>query len=361
MRNIVLAGPTMDKALGLVRLGRLKVSPTNVCQLLPGECATRQEELLSVLGSVPSDLANLLDPRLPAPVHLYVSRASGGFSSKKVSFHVLSSPLPLGAFSQLCEGVLVPSWPLYYVLRCAKMKSLSGRLKLGMKLCGSYAHLVPGDESTDWFYREPNKKGKLEVVYHNPRIRPAMSVNEVASFLSSVRYLRGSKSAREAVRLLTDGAASPAEAVLGLMMGLPCKEGGYGFKGIELNPKAPVPQELRSLVSAETYHPDCYLPTIEVDLEMQSYENHSGKRALVHDASRRNDIQTLGIEVRDVTWDCVSHLDKFDKLALQLVQREKERGIAGAFEHGREIKHPDNRAKRRVRLNELLPPWPYEK
>ena len=360
MRDVILAGHTLDRVLGLVRLGRLQTQPVEMRQLLPSQCVTRAEELLSRAESVPSDLATLIDPRGASPVHLYVSRAREVYASSRIVFHVLSSVLPDGAFLQLCDGIIVPSWPLYYVLRCSKLGSLSQRLKLGMELCGSYSHLVVGDESTGCFYREVNKTGDLVSDYRNPRIAPALSVEELISFLSQSRYLRGVSPAREASKLLLNGSASPSETLLALMMSLPCNKGGYGFAHVELNPAVPVPPEMLHLTSTDLYHPDCFLPNIKVDLESQSYENHLGRKALIHDASRRNDIQTLGIEVKDVTWDTTSHLDKLDRLALQLIHKEKELGIKGAAAHERKVKHPDNQAKRKIRLSELLPPWPYE-
>ncbi|MBQ9007353.1 MAG: hypothetical protein IJ092_13445 [Atopobiaceae bacterium] len=360
MRNAILAGPTLDKALGLVRLGRLQARPISMQQLLPGQCVTRKEELLSLAESAPSDLAPLINPQKGTAVHLYVSRAKEVYASKRIVFHVLSSLLPAGAFLQLCEGVLVPSWPLYYAQRCSALDTLSQRLKLGMELCGSYSHLVAGDESTSCFYREANSTGKLVADYRNPRIVPACSVEDLSLFLSQAYYLRGGAPARFAAKLLLDGSASPSETLLALMISLPYKEGGYGFKDVELNPAVPIPPETLHLTSTDLYHPDCYLPAIQVDLESQSYENHLGRKALVRDASRRNDIQTLGIEVKDVTWDTVSHLDKLDRLALQLIHKEKELGVKGAASHEGKVKQPDNKARRKLRLGELLPPWPYE-
>ena len=262
---------------------------------------------------------------------------------------------------RLCDDVLVPSWPLYYVLRCADLKRLSDRLKLGMELCGRYAHLVAGDETTTTFYREANKTGDLVSQYQNPHIEQATTVGEIGMFCSLAKHIAGLRPAHEAATFLIDGSASPNESVLSLMMSLPCRKGGYGFGDVSLNPKVSVKPELRHLVNADTYHPDCYLEAIDTDLEFQSFENHLGRESLVRDASRRNDIQALGIEVKDVTWETVSHLDRLDLLAMQLIHKEQLLGIRGAAAHRRAVTHPDNVAARRARLTELLPPWPYER
>ena len=360
MGVVILAGPTLDKALGLVRIGRLSAEPVDLTQLAPGECVSHPKDLSPIADAAPDDLANLLSLQGGEPVHVFVARAKEAHACKQIKHHVLSSALPAGSFMQLCDGVLVPSWPLYFVLRCSDLKSLSSRLKLGMELCGSYAHLVVGDETTPTFFREANKTGDLVSHYRNPRITPVTNAEEINAFCSLLRRVAGLRLAQEAAALLVDGSASPNESVLGLMMSLPCRKGGYGFDGVSLNPKVPVKPELRHLVNADTYHPDCYLDAIETDLEFQSFENHLGRKALVHDASRRNDIQALGIEVKDVTWDTISRLDKLDQLAFQLIHKEQERNVKGAAAHRRAMEHPDHVAVRRTRLAELLPPWPYE-
>ncbi len=360
MGVVVLAGPTLDRAMGLIRVGRLSTTPIDLAELAPRTCVSRPKDLAPIASAAPQDLADLLSPQGAEPVHVFVASAAEAHACKQVKHHVLSSSLPSDSFMRLCDDVLVPSWPLYYVLRCARLKRLSDRLKLGMELCGRYAHLVAGDETTPTFYREANKTGELVSQHRNPRIKQATTVKEIASFCSLSKRIAGLRPAQEAAAFLLDGSASPNESVLGLMMNLPCRKGGYGFGSVSLNPDVPVKSELRHLVNVDTYQPDCYLEAIETDLEFQSFENHLGRRALVRDASRRNDIQTLGIEVKDVTWDTVSHLDKLDLLARQLAHKEQLLGAKGEAAHRRAIEHPDNVAARRTRLMELLPAWPYE-
>ena len=280
-----------------------------------------------------------------------------------ITYHLCKSTLPEGSFMQLCEGVLVPSWPFYYVLKCREMPSLSERLMLGMELCGSYAHTVVGDRAAGAFFHKPrrNAEGKLFSQWNYPKIEPAITTSELREYLQQQRGIRGLSRAKEAARYLLDGSASPCESALALMVSLPCKLGGYGFAGMELNPKIKVTAEKRHLTRSDTYHPDGYLRQLKTDLEYESDENHSGPQAVRRDKARRKDIQALEIEVKDVTWEMLSHLDSLDLLFEQLLEKEYAFGKDARRKHRQAVREPDNRARRLVRLHELLPPLPYEK
>ena len=81
---------------------------------------------------------------------------------------------------------------------------------------------------------------------------------------------------------------------------------------------------------------------------------------MARDKARRNDIQALGIEVKDVTWEMLSHVGSLDLLFEQLLEKEYAKGFDLQRRHRRKVRNPDNKAKRIVRLGELLPPLPYE-
>ena len=249
-----------------------------------------------------------------------------------VTHHLCRVPLPPESILLLCPRVLVPSWPLYYALRCRDMPCLSDRLLLGMELCGSYSHLIVGDQTTATF---------------SPRIPMATTRQELTTFLKQAHGVRGTRSALEALSYVLDGSSSPGESILALMATLPCKKGGYGFKELELNPKVEVKAEQRHLTRADSYHPDGYLRYLMTDLEYESNESHTSSTAIARDKARRNDIQALGIndiqalgiEVKDVTWEMLSHIESLDLLFEQLLDKEHRMG-----QHSPKCVSHDNRA-----------------
>lgn len=357
---LVLVGPTLDRVLGLMRLRRLVATPLRTGQLKPGTCMSGTHEILALIEALPEPLRALLTPTPAAPLHVMVTAAKESYRARLIKHHVCSSPLPEGSFMRVADGVLVPSWPLYFVLRCRELPKLSDRLKLGMELCGTYSHLIPGDESTSTFTHIANEYGPLESAWNNKRIMPATSAAELRAYLVVATSLRGRTLALEAVRYLLDNSASPCETILGLMASLPCSIGGYGFTHVELNPAKKVPEKLRHLTHFVECHPDCFLVDLQTDLEFASSEHHTGKAALRRDAARRNDIQTMGIEVKDVTWDMLSRFDSLELLFGQLLHKEQAMGVRGHAYHVRRVREHENVERRRRRLQELLPPWPYE-
>ena len=144
------------------------------------------------------------------------------------------------------------------------------------------------------------------------------------------------------------------------MTSLPCEKGGYGFSDLVLNPRIEVKSAERHLTRTDSYHPDGYLRRLNTDLEYESDEFHVGSAAVARDKARRNDIQALGIEVKDVTWEMLSHIESLDLLFEQLLDKEFKLGFDKGRRHLRKVHHPDNQSLRKTRLQELLPPWPYE-
>ena len=358
---VVLAGPTLDQALALVRLGLIQATPSDITRLERHACTGSAREFEEIRTRAPKELRSILTTTRDRPAHVMVAHKSDLHPCNLVQ-HVLGSQLPEGSFMWLCEGVLAPSWPLFFTLRCRDEPSLSGRLMLGMELCGSYSHLIVGDRSTNAYYRRPSRGADDELVvkWNSPKIAPVLTGDALSQYLDQAGGLKGVNRATEALRYLLDGSASPGESALALMATLPCRLGGYGFSGMKLNPTIKVEKERRHLTRFDTYRPDGYLEALETDLEYESDENHSGPKAVARDKARRNDIQALGIEVKDVTWEMLSHIDSLDLLFRQLLEKERTLGFDKRGRHRRQVAHPDSRAKRITRLHELLPPWPYE-
>ena len=56
----------------------------------------------------------------------------------------------------------------------------------------------------------------------------------------------------------------------------------------------------------------------------------------------------------------LSHLESLDLLFEQMLDKERRMGLDKRRQHLKKVHHPDNQALRAIRLQELLPPWPYE-
>lgn len=361
-RYVVLAGPTLDRALALVRLGKLSTRREEDLSLNQDSCASSASDLAQLKGRVSEALIGLITPTENQPVHLYVTCKQQVHASKGVAHHLLSSDLPAGSFMSLGEGIVVPSWELYFLLRCRDEERLSKRLTIGMELCGTYTHLHVADEATTTYYRRPSmvEGNKLVCRWDDPKIDQATTLQKLNTYVESAAGVRGVSRARKTLSFLKDNSASPLESIFAIMASLPCRLGGYGFTTARLNPKMEVSANKRHLTRFDAFHPDCYLQAMDLDLEVESRERHSSAQAIEHDKARRNDIQALGIEVKDVTWEMVSHFDDLELLFDQVLHKEKELGLDKRGCHVRLVKRPEYVARRRALLQELLPDWPYE-
>lgn len=361
-RYVVLAGPTLDKALALARLGKISLHREDALSLEQDTCVSSSSDLAQFKEHVSEALVGLITPAEQRPVHLYVTSRRQFHASKKVVHHLLSSDLPAGSFMSLGDGIIVPSWELYFLLRCRDEERLSKRLMIGMELCGTYTHLRVADESTTTYYRQPSMVDgdKLVCRWNDPKVSQATTPQKLAEFAQSAKRLRGVSRMRGTLSFLKDNSASPLESIFAIMASLPCRLGGYGFMKAELNPKMEVPANKRCLTRFDAYHPDCYLEAIDLDLEVESRERHSSPRAIERDKARRNDIQAVGVEVKDVTWGMISHFDDLELLFDQVLHKERELGLDDRGRHARSVKRSEHVARRRALLQELLPDWPYE-
>lgn len=263
---------------------------------------------------------------LKPPIHILVPRREGRRRSSLFSAHLWGSALPEPAFVRVCPGTYA-STPAFLFLQMATELSLARLALLGYRLCGTYA-----------------EDGRAK---HGLRSRNAlMSTREVVRRLESLRGLRGIKRAREALGFVLDGAASPMEAAVALLLSMPLKVGGYGLPQPMLNCRIDLPGELRGAVAQDCYVCDLLWPKHRVAVEYDSDMFHTGSRRIAHDSERRNALAYLGITVVTVTRRQAMSLPAMDRVAAQL------RGLLG-------VSGPDETAelyRQRLALRaELLP------
>ena len=361
-RYAVLAGPTLDKALALVRLGKLSLHREDTLSLDQDACVSSASDLAKFKEHVSEALVSLITPAEEQPVHLYVMSRRQFHRAEKVAHHLLSSDLPEGSFMSLGDDIIVPSWELYFLLRCRNEERLSKRLMIGMELCGTYTHLHVANESTTTYYRRPSMVDgdRLVCRWDDPKVTQATTLQKLKEYIRSATNVRGVSRTRGALPFIKENSASPFESFFAIMASLPCRLGGYGFAEAELNPRMEVPADKRHLTRFDAYHPDCHLKAMNLDLEVESRERHCSSHAVERDKVRRNDIQALGVEVKDVTWETFSHFDDLELLFDQVLHKEKELGLDERGCHARLVKRPEYVARRRALLQELLPDWPYE-
>ncbi|MCI2241728.1 hypothetical protein [Adlercreutzia faecimuris] len=258
------------------------------------------------------------------PYHVLVADAAARGKSRLVRSHVCAAAYPPGSFRRLARDLYVSSPELCF-LQMAPSLPFGRLVLLGMELCGGYA-LDP--DSLEGF-----------------RCREALS--SAAALRRTTRRLagvKGVKAARFAVRFVADGALSPMEAAVVLLLCAPTSRGGYGLELPALN------AEVRLTRSAGRWPAsrlcDLYWPARRLAIEYDSNRFHVGAERIARDAARRAQLAREGVEVLTLTWDQVRHAGRFHEVAVLVAMR-----LRGGFRCSRS----DWEARRAELRRQVLP------
>ncbi len=205
--------------------------------------------------------------------------------------------LPKGSFVQFSKGLNVSSPELCYV-QMARQLSLVELISLGYELCGTYR--IEND-------REDKRGFKDDVAL--------TSVAKLIAYCDSASGLKGKNRARQALRYVAEGSASPMETILTILLTLPYRFGGYGFSMPCLNYPIYLSQKDRKVVQNPNYYCDLYWPKKKIDIEYDSDSYHAAAEKLTKDADRRTDLSSMGITVITVTRAQVTNILKLRRLA----------------------------------------------
>lgn len=280
-----------SKNRGNGRVGSLRIGrpvPLSRCSNL------RKADALRARGLLPGGLSK--------PLHALVFSAEDRRGLNGVNCHC--STVDLKVLSCTIEGASKPSLhvvsPELLYAQMAHSLNMLELIQLGFELCGSYSLNPSGD---GFWQREPYT-----------------SVKDIARFLTSQQRCV-SRKASNALRFVLDGAASPREVQLALLMTLPRHKGGYGLPQPNLNSKIAVPRVAKHIIPKSHYVCDLLWPEQHVAMEYDSDAFHTGTQKIAEDSSRRNALNMLGVSLVTVTNEQVKRIDEMDRLARTLSRR----------------------------------------
>ena len=249
--------------------------------------------------------------------------------AKEVESRKFGLPANQRCFFTLGNNVFFASPELCFA-QLAKGRSSIELMKIGFELCGTYSI----DPSNRIGFRNRS---------------PLTTKADISKLLESLPN-NCPVTAREAVRFICDGSASPMETCLALLLGLPTRFGGYGLGMPQMNAKVEIGERKASSTNYGTYHCDLLWPEAHVALEYNSREFHVNERAAERDASRVNDLLDSGIKSIAVTRAHVANPAKMDVVA---------HALAGMMGKRMRSSYSDL-AKRRTQLRRRLfskDPW----
>lgn len=210
--------------------------------------------------------------------HALVPTGTDGRQAKGFARHRWKGKVPKGSLVVVGQGILACS-PELCLMQLSRELSTIEFMRWAMALCGCY-HLEQG-------------KAKER--------EPVTSVARITAMLDGCSGHWGSRSCRQALRYMRDGARSPKEIELYLMLCLPSEMGGYGLDGSVLNWRRDLKDEAEFAIADRPdrryVEGDICWPDQQVVVE---YLGKDHDDTLSQDRRRTNMMQALGLEVVQV-------------------------------------------------------------
>lgn len=146
---------------------------------------------------------------------------------------------------------------------------------------------------------------------------PLITIDRLQEFADLQHSAYAGNNFYKAASMVAGVTRSPLEAEASLLLSLPRKRGGYGFK-LETNRTIPLGRKAKKIYPHEYCVADIYLESPDgqhiVDVECQGAAIHAGEAAASSDANRTTALETMGISVVQIT-----HADIHSTARLELI------------------------------------------
>ena len=256
------------------------------------------------------------------PLHLLFAESRLRSRVRGVESHVESRPLPAGSLLRLSANVVIVSPELCYA-QMSEVVPPAREALVGMEFCGTYAF---GPEGLQ------------------PDRAPLTSVKQLGEFCAT--FMGARSGASQTASAVIDGAASPMEARLALLLCLPTTRGGYGLPRPQLNARIELGRTARRIYEVSHCRADLFWPEAKLDVEYDGREAHDSQ-AHAADVARERALEAQGVTVMRITYEQVADWEAFDLVAKQIGARLGKYvriRSAGFREHGMALRGELGRA-----------------
>lgn len=219
-------------------------------------------------------------PRLGLPLHLLTDRWERTVG-ETVSLHSLRTALPSGSLVKIDNGIYAPT-PELCLVQLARHCSDHELILYGGLLCGSFA--IDPDSATGL------------------RSRDALTdTASIADFLERCPAVPGTKALRRCLPHITEGAASPPEVFLRMVLVLSHRLGGFNLTGATINRQVNLGKRAQNIAGRLFLVPDLCWPEHRLDVEYDADSVHLTSRQALLDATKRLALEAEGFKVVTVT------------------------------------------------------------
>lgn len=188
---------------------------------------------------------------------------------------------------------LFSSTPEFTFLQMGSLLDEEHLIFLGMELCGRY-----GIDANGVFLRDQ-----------------VCTPQMLSALIDNMPHIRGRRPAQSSVPKVLDGAGSPMEAALALILSTARELGGYGLERPELNHALPVEGRARKLWVDDYITPDLLWEAIKLVIEYDSDLHHSASSRIANDARRRDVLTEMGYRVITVTTEHLRSFREVERIA----------------------------------------------
>ncbi len=223
-------------------------------------------------------------------------------------------------FCRVESGVFV-SCPELCFVQLAQSLPFHELVRAGNVLCGR-------------FYLDAGKGGELG------RREPLTSKRRIEAFLRANPGIKGVKEARRALPWVTEGAASPPEAFLAMVFGLPYRYGGFQLSDLAVNRRLRPSHKAQQIARRTTLVPDILFADARLAIEYDSTAEHTSSSQLTRDAQKRLALEADGYKVVTVTAGQIGDSGEMRRIAEQCYRRRGKRFRPQSKEFANQQAHP---------------------
>ena len=320
----------MDRILSGASAYRYHQIPPQVLALYPSMPEPFEDPSHLKIAASP-----IIEDLLKTPIHRLVPSPNKSPKTKLYRTHAVSRELPFGSVLDTDHGFQVAS-PALSLLGLAGELSQAQLLMAAYELSGTYSTFAPC-ERTERLLADAVAHGAISPRDGWRRVvgiggrpldlwkRPALaSADDLARFASQAEGFHGVKRLRWAAAHVTGICASPFEAWVSILLGLPKASGGLGLT-FENNRRIALSGQAQQLYRRSCCYADLFFEGTAshppIALECQGASVHGGEAAALSDAARTAALQLMGIDVIPVTHEQIRDSESWDAVKQLLARR----------------------------------------
>lgn len=311
-------GVNVDRILCSITAFRYHQVPPQVLALYPPMPDTFRDPVHRNISRSP-----VVTDLLKAPIHKLSSARKPNRTSKLYRTHSLSRELPFGGVLDTNHNFQVTS-PALTLLGLAAQLAPAQLLMATYELCGTYSTFMPCERTESLLSEALAQRflspfdgwrrviGSSEKPLDLWERSPLLNVEELKKTTLQLEGFHGVKRLRWAASHMTGVCASPFEAQVSILLGLPKVNGGLGL-AFTNNRRIELSGQAQALYQKTCCYADLFFEGTEtrrpIALECQGASVHGGEAASLNDAARTAALQLMDVEVIPITHEQIRQPD----------------------------------------------------